>query len=414
MGLAQPGDLLARRYRLRGVIGRGGMGVVWLAADELLHRDVAIKEAVRPPGVDDAEWDILRERSLSEARTAARLNHPNIVGVYDILEHDGRPWLVMQLVPFPSLSDVLQQSGPLSPGHAARIGLSVLAAIQAAHSAGVLHRDVKPGNVLLGPDNQVVLADFGLAVTDGSPHATSTGLIIGSPAYMSPERARGEPASWAADLWSLGATLYAAVEGRDPFERNGSAAVLAAVLTDDPDAPSRAGPLWPVISGLLDKDPRQRLTTDQAQWMLQPVAETDDAPYLFDDATQLAPASHTAVLQVPPYLERTTRQRRLRGPVAIFLASVAAVALGASLAAGALAGHHAAAPAVTRSPSAARSPKPDPTPSDAGYSYPPWQSGDKQGKHHGWYHGHGNGNQDQYGDGYGHGNGDGNGNGNGA
>ncbi|HEY2077773.1 MAG TPA: serine/threonine-protein kinase [Streptosporangiaceae bacterium] len=390
---AQPGDLIAGRYRLRDVIGRGGMGVVWLAADELLDRDVAIKESVRPPQVDDAEWDILRERSLGEARTAARLNHPNIVGVFDILEQDGRPWLVMQLVPFPSLSDVLQRSGPLSPGHAARVGLSVLAAIQAAHSAGVLHRDVKPGNVLLGPDNQVVLADFGLAVTDDSPHATRSGLIIGSPSYMSPERARGEPASGAADLWSLGATLYAAVEGRDPFERNGSTAVLAAVLSDDPDAPYLAGPLWPVISGLLEKDPRQRLTADQAQWMLQPVADTDDAIYLPDDATQLAQNSHTAVLPAPSYRRRDSGRRRLRGPVAIFLVSVAAVALGASLAAGALTGHHAAVPSVTRSA------KPDPTPSAAGYSYAP--------KHnHDWKHGDGNGNQDQHGNGHGHGNGD--------
>jgi eukaryotic-like serine/threonine-protein kinase len=390
---AQPGDLIADRYRLRDVIGRGGMGVVWLAADELLDRDVAIKESVRPPEVDDAEWDILRERSLGEARTAARLNHPNIVGVFDILEQGGRPWLVMQLVPFPSLSDVLQRSGPLSPGHAARVGLSVLAAIQAAHSAGVLHRDVKPGNVLLGPDNQVVLADFGLAVTDDSPHATRSGLIIGSPSYMSPERARGEPASGAADLWSLGATLYAAVEGRDPFERNGSTAVLAAVLSDDPDAPYLAGPLWPVISGLLEKDPRQRLTADQAQWMLQPVADTDDAIYLPDDATQLAQNSHTAVLPAPSYRRRDSGRRRLRGPVAIFLVSVAAVALGASLAAGALTGHHAAVPSVTRSA------KPDPTPSAAGYSYAP--------KHnHDWKHGDGNGNQDQHGNGHGNGNGD--------
>jgi serine/threonine protein kinase len=388
---AQPGDLLARRYRLRSVIGRGGMGVVWLAGDELLNRDVAIKEAVRPPEVDDAEWDVLRERSISEARTAARLNHPNIVGVFDILEQDGKPWLVMQLVPFPSLRDVIQRSGPLSAGHAARVGLSVLAAIQAAHVAGVLHRDVKPANVLLGPDNQVVLADFGLAVTDGSPHATRSGLIIGSPAYMSPERARGEPASRAADLWSLGATLYAAVEGRDPFERNGSAAVLAAVLTDDPDAPSQAGPLWPVISGLLDKDPRQRLTADQAEWMLQPVAATDDAIYLLDDAMQPAPTSHTAVLPASPSIGHDRGRRGLRGPVAIFLASLIAVAIGASLA-GELAGHHAAVPSVTRSA------KPDPTPSDAGYSYPPWH---QYGKHHGWKHGDGSWKQDKHGNGNG-------------
>jgi serine/threonine protein kinase len=393
---AQPGDLIAGRYRLQSVIGRGGMGVVWLATDEFLNRDVAIKETVRPHEFDDAEWDALRQRSFSEARLAARLSHPNIVGVFDILQQDGRPWLVMQLVPFPSLRDVIQRSGPLAPAHAAQVGLSVLEAIEAAHSAGILHRDVKPANVLLGSDNQVFLADFGLAVTDGSPHATRTGLIIGSPSYMSPERARGDSPSPAADLWSLGATLYAAVEGRDPFERNGSAAVLAAVITDDPDAPSLAGPLWPVIRGLLEKDPQQRLTAGQARWMLQPLADTQDAAYLPEDATQLAAAGHTAVLPAQHYRERDSR-RRVRHPVAIFLASVAVLALGAYVAAGQLTGHHSAAPSVTRSA--------DPKPSDSGNSLAPWQLHDK---HHHWNDGNGDGNQgDGNGNGFGHGNGGG-------
>jgi eukaryotic-like serine/threonine-protein kinase len=412
MDPAQPGDLIDGRYRLQAVIGRGGMGVVWLGTDEFLHRDVAIKETVRPHDFDDAEWDALRERSLSEARLAARLSHPSIVAVFDILEQDGRPWLVMQLVPFPSLRDVIGRSGPLSPAHAAQVGLTVLGAIEAAHSAGVLHRDVKPGNVLLGPDNQVYLADFGLAVTDGSPHATRSGLIMGSPAYMSPERARGDPPGPAADLWSLGATLYAAVEGRDPFARNGSAAVLAAVVTEDPDAPFRAGSLWPVISGLLNKDPAQRLTADQARLMLEPVAETDNAAYLFDDAAQLAAPDQTAVLPALSYQERGpgrgSVRRRGRHPVAIFLASViamAAVGLGAFVAVGKLAGDHSAAPSVTHSPSVTRSADPDPTPSNAGYSYPPWAH------HHGWNNGDGNGNQGQYGNGNGNGYGHGNGNG---
>ena len=398
MASAQPGDLIDGRYRLRAVIGRGGMGVVWVATDEFLNRDVAIKETVRPHEFDDAEWEALRQRSFSEARLAARLSHPNIVGVFDILEQDGRPWLVMQLVPFPSLRDVIDRSGPLSPDHAAQVGLSVLAAIEAAHSAGVLHRDVKPGNVLLGPDDQVFLADFGLAVTDGSPHATRTGLIIGSPSYMSPERARGDPPGPAADLWSLGATLYAAVEGRDPFERNGSAAVLAAVLTDGPDAPSLAGPLWPVIRGLLEKDPRQRLTADQARWMLQPLADTDRAAYLSDEATGLAAAGHTAVFPIPTYRGRDSGRRRVRHPVAILLASVAAVGLGAFLAAGQLTGNHSAAPpSVTRS----TDPAPTPTPSNAGYSYAPWH-------HHHWNDGNGNqGDGNGNGNGFGHGNGGG-------
>ena len=345
----QSGDLLARRYRLREVIGRGGMGVVWAATDELLNRDVAIKESIRPPDLDDAEWAELRERSLSEARTVARLSHPNIVGVFDIFEHDGQPWLVMQLLPFPSLRDVVQSRGPLSPARAAQVGLCLLSAIRAAHAAGILHRDVKPGNALLGPDDQVVLTDFGLAVSSGSPHATGSGLIVGSPAYMSPERARGWPAGPAADLWSLGATLYAAVEGRDPFQRGGTEAVLAAVLTSDPDAPLMAGPLWPVISGLLRKDPRTRLTAEQTQRMLTAVAGPGRRAALPVDAARLGTATRAPTLAVPASEARGTGTRRARMLTVGILATVIAVASGAFLAAGELARHHAAVPSVSRS-----------------------------------------------------------------
>jgi tRNA A-37 threonylcarbamoyl transferase component Bud32 len=270
---AQPGDLLAGRYSLRRVIGQGGMGTVWLATDRLLARDVAIKETVRPPQLDDADWAVLQERSLREARTAARLHHPNIVGVFDVLEHDGRPWLVMQLVPYPSLRDVVADSGPLWPAQAAHVGLRVLAAIRAAHADGVLHRDVKPGNVLLGPDDQIYLTDFGLAVAGSNPSVTVAGIIMGSPAYMAPERARAQPATPATDLWALGATLYAAVEGRDPFERNSTMAVLTAIVADEPDAPARAGVLWPVISGLLRKDPAARLSADETGYQLRRICE---------------------------------------------------------------------------------------------------------------------------------------------
>ena len=268
---AQPGDLLAGRYRLQNVIGNGGMGIVWLAADELLNRDVAVKETIRPQQLDEAEWAIVRGRSLSEARTAARLSHPGIVSVYDVFDHDDRPWIVMQLVPYPSLRDAVRISGPLAPAQAAGVGKQILAAIRAAHAAGVLHRDIKPANVLLSPDGRAFLTDFGLAVADGSPKITTSGLIMGSPAYMAPERANGEPATAASDLWSLGATLYAAVEGRDPFERNSTVAVLTAISTADPDAPSRAGLLWPVISGLLRKDPYLRLDADETERLLDRV-----------------------------------------------------------------------------------------------------------------------------------------------
>ena len=274
MSPAQSDDLLSGRYRLRTVIGRGGMGVVWLADDELLHRDVAVKETIWPAHLDEAEQAKLRQRALREARTAAALDHPNIVKVFDVVEDDGRPWMVMQLVPFRSLGDIVRDDGPLSPAQTAQIGLRLLNAIEAAHAAGVLHRDIKPGNVLLGPDGRVVLTDFGLAVADGSPDLTTSGLILGSPAYMAPERALGEDAGPPADLWSLGATLYAAVEGRDAFRRGGAMAVLTAIVTAAPDQPERAGPLWPALSSLLRKNPADRPDAAEAARALRQVADT--------------------------------------------------------------------------------------------------------------------------------------------
>ncbi len=283
------------------------MGVVWLAADELLRRDVAIKEAIRPPGLDDEEWHVLRQRSLYEARAAARLHHPNIVSVYDVLSHDNRPWIVMQLVPYPSLREVLRSRGPMSSAQAARMGLCVLAAMRAAFAAGVLHRDIKPANILLRPDGAAVLTDFGLAAADTGTHLTLSGTVVGSPAYMSPERARGEQATFASDLWSLGATLYAAIEGRDPFARSGALAVLTAVVSDEPDPPERCGPLWPVISALLRKDPRARLGPDDTErglaWAARSPAEPDvTAPVI---ALGASPAAAGDTL---PGRSRTPRQ----------------------------------------------------------------------------------------------------------
>jgi hypothetical protein len=248
------------------------MGVVWRATDERLRRDVAVKEIIWPPQLGEAEQDKLCQRALREARSAARLEHPSVVRVYDVVEDDGRPWIVMPLINYPSLSEVVRAHGPLPPRRAAGIGVQLLDALQAAHAAGVLHRDVKPGNVLLGPEDQVVLTDFGMAVADGSTALTTSGVLIGSPAYMSPERARGEPATPAADMWSLGATLYAAVEGRPPFDREGALAILTAVVGGAPDPPLRAGPLWLVISGLLRKDPAKRLGAAEAGRLLRQVA----------------------------------------------------------------------------------------------------------------------------------------------
>jgi hypothetical protein len=248
------------------------MGVVWLAGDELLRREVAVKEVIWPAQLDAAEQEGLRQRALREARTAARLNHPNIVRVYDVAEEGGRPWIVMQFVPYRALSEVVRDAGPLSPRQAAQAGLQVLAAIRAAHAAGALHRDVKPANVLLGPEGQVVLTGFGTAIADVSLTLTASGILVGSTSYLAPERAGGQPATGAADMWSLGATLYAAVEGRPPFSRDGTMAVLSAVVGDDPDPPARAGPLWPVIRRLLRKDPKARLGAADADHLLRIVA----------------------------------------------------------------------------------------------------------------------------------------------
>ena len=190
---------------------------------------------------------------------AARLHHPNVVGVYDIFEDDGRPAIVMELLPFGSLRDALGDDGPLPPAGSARIGLGVLAGLRAAHEAGVIHRDVKPANILLGPEDRVVLTDFGIAKAVDSPALTTSGILIGSPSYLAPERAHGQQAGPAADLWGLGASLYMAVEGRPPFDRPGVLASLTAVVTDEPDPFRNAGPLEPVISGLLRKDPGARL-----------------------------------------------------------------------------------------------------------------------------------------------------------
>ncbi len=258
-------DPVGGRYRLLRVIGAGGTGRVWLAEDELLGRRVAVKE-IRTPAGATAPLDVQRA-TIREARAAARLDHPGVVHVYDVIRRPGTSWIVMEYVPSRSLRDAL----PLPHADAARIGLAVLAALRAAHAAGVLHRDVKPHNVLLADDGRVVLSDFGLAGLEGTDPSPET--AFGSPHYVAPERVRGDGSGAAADLWSLGATLYAAVEGRPPFARATTLRSLEAVLHEPPDPPSRPGPLTPVIAALLTKDPARRLTADQAEAQLRRAAD---------------------------------------------------------------------------------------------------------------------------------------------
>ena len=257
------------RYRLGRELGAGGMGRVWLARDETLDREVAVKEILLPDEM--ADRDSLRRHMLLEARASARLSHENVVRVYDAFETDGRAWIVMEYVPSRSLQQVLDADGPMSPDQAARVGLAVLAALSSAHAAGVRHRDVKPANVLLADDGRVVLTDFGVAAVDGESIATSSGLVVGSPQYMAPERIRDGEARESCDLWSLGATLYAAVEGRPPYQRASVMETVTAIAADEPEPPQQAGALLPAIEGLLRKDPAKRIDAAEARRLLRAV-----------------------------------------------------------------------------------------------------------------------------------------------
>src|SRR5436305_3135635 len=271
-GAATEPRLVAGRYRLHTPLGRGGMGVVWAAEDELLQRPVAIKEVRLPPTIDDDERETLRQRTMREARTAARLDHPCAVRVFDVCEDDEQPFIVMERLAGRTLSDLIKKEGPIAPAWAAEIGLCLLDALEAAHAAGIVHRDVKPGNVIVGDDGRVTLTDFGIASTAGDPSITSTGLLLGSPAYIAPERARGGPPEPPSDLWSLGATLYTAVEGRPPYDKPDPVATLTSVVTEDPAPCQRAGSLGPVLMQLLERDPQRRQPPDRLRAQLRMVA----------------------------------------------------------------------------------------------------------------------------------------------
>ncbi|MFD7643210.1 serine/threonine-protein kinase [Kitasatospora sp. NPDC059795] len=328
------GRLLADRYRLGEVLGRGGMGTVWRAEDEMLGRVVAVKELRMTGAVDEAEKHRLIVRTLREAKATARIRHTAAVTVFDVVEEDERPWIVMELVDGRSLADVVREDGPLTPERAAAIGLDLLGVLGAAHSQGVLHRDVKPSNVLIGEDGRTVLTDFGIASVEGDTSITSTGMLVGAPSYIAPERARGQRPGPPSDLWSLGGTLYATVEGVPPYDRGSALATLTAVMTEELPPAAHAGPLLPVIQGLLEKDPAKRMDAEAAREMLQlivdgkalPVPEPAVAakpvePVAAETATRALPAdpgarADTAVIQ----RAGLARKRRL-----LMLAAVVAV-----------------------------------------------------------------------------------------
>ncbi|WP_112106430.1 serine/threonine-protein kinase [Parafrankia sp. Ea1.12] len=255
--------LVAGRYRLAERLGAGAYGTVWRAVDELLDVNVAVKEIRLHAAVTDPESSGLLARVVHEAKVVALLrDHPNVVTVLDVVHEGDLPWIVMEWVPSRSLAEVVGQQGPLAPGDVARVGLAVLNALVAAHAAGIVHRDVKPANILLGDDGRIVLVDFGVAVLES--HSTVTQSPLGTLAYMAPERFSGARAMAASDLFSLGATLYTAAEGVSPFARETEAATVAAVLSHEPEPPRRAGPLGATILSLLDKDPGVRLGAEDA------------------------------------------------------------------------------------------------------------------------------------------------------
>ena len=302
---AQP-TLVANRYLLLDLLGSGGMGTVWRARDTVLLRTVALKEVRVPVGVPSGDPDRAQKRVFREARAAARLNHPGAVSVYDVISENGAVYIVMELVEAPTLDELVRERSSLPPARVADIGLRLLDVLTAAHARGIVHRDVKPANVMVAGDGSVKLADFGVASLTDEPGITTIGVTVGSPAFMAPEQAQGTPVGPATDLWALGATMYYAVEGRPPFERGQPIATLAAVVNDDVPPPRRAGALEPVIMGLLQKDPMARLSADDLRVLLErsirdsEAASTAELPAIVPPAVRADPDPHSAPDGVPP------------------------------------------------------------------------------------------------------------------
>jgi serine/threonine protein kinase len=300
--------MVGGRYRLEEVLGAGGMGVVWRAYDERLHRAVAVKEIRYPSVVTAEERSDLTQRAMIEARSAARLDHPGIVAVHDVVEEDDRPWIIMRLVAGRSLDQVVRQDGPLDIATTANLGVALVDALTHAHAAGVVHRDVKPSNVLVQPDGRVLLTDFSIALVLGVGTLTKTGVLLGSPGYIAPERMLGGATGPAADLFGLGATLYFAVEGRGPFDAAEPLAGLFATANQPHPRPVRAGALEPILDGLLAKDPSERLTTEDARAALASAAAPSTAP-----PSTASPMSSAAPL--PPTLPDIHVQETDASPV---------------------------------------------------------------------------------------------------
>ncbi|MGP3990960.1 serine/threonine-protein kinase [Streptomyces sp. 3N207] len=326
--MSDEGRLIGGRYRLTEQIGRGGMGTVWRVQDEVLGRQVALKRLHSQPQLSDADLATLYERMRREARSAACIVHPNVVVVHDVVDDSGQPCIVMEYVPAVTLGDLLKEKGTLPPEEAARIGLGMVAALRAAHAAGVLHRDVKPGNVMLGAEGRVVLTDFGIAMTADASTLTKTGETVGSLPYMAPERIRGQKPGPASDLWALGATLYQAVEGRPPFHRDTAMEVAYAIAVDPLEPVKRAGPLAPLIESLLLKDPDQRPSAELTEQALRAARSGGSTEVLL----QAAPAQTAGPVRPDEGPERRRGRKKRR----VVLTAVVAVAAAAAAVTGAI------------------------------------------------------------------------------
>ncbi|MEV1055549.1 serine/threonine-protein kinase [Streptomyces sp. NPDC049887] len=340
--MPEEGRLVAGRYRLTRRIGSGGMGTVWCAEDELLGRRVAVKKLRVPSHVPDDTIRMLHERTRREARSAATIAHPHVIVVHDVVEDEGLPCIVMEYVPSVTLEEALAQRNSLPTAEAARIGVAVVSALRAAHDMGVLHRDIKPANILLGTDGRIVLTDFGIAAVSGTETLTRTGELVGSLAYLAPERLRGADAGAAGDLWALGITLYRTVEGRHPFDRETPIETAYAVVSDPHTPLAGSHPLASLIDGLLTKEPEQRTRAAEAERLLRLAAGDEAAPH--------------GALPARPHRATSTARSRRRGLLWSGAAVVTACAATAALLwPSALPGRESASPTVDRAGTAAPS-----------------------------------------------------------
>jgi serine/threonine protein kinase len=382
--MAEPKALIADRYRLLDRVGSGGMGVVWEGRDERLERRVALKQLHRQSGASASEAEVANQRAMREARLTARLQHPHAVPVFDAVEQDGQLWIVMPFIPSVTLAAVLEQGGPLQPDEAAKVGAQVASAMAAAHAVGIVHRDVKPGNIFIAEDGAALISDFGIARALGDATLTSSGMIHGTPAYLAPEVARGSGANFASDVFSLGSTLYSALEGSPPFGTGeNTIALLHRVASGQFPPPQHSGPLTPVIMHMLSTETSDRPSMKAAAEALSrlatggssgeealPLAASDAGPkeevttpaaYSGHDLRQATGPTTAAAPKSPAasapasQAERPTEPRRRRG-LAAAVTVVALIGIGIVVTALLVNDRRAANPTVDTGPSTSAAP----------------------------------------------------------